>query len=170
MIKFTAMIFIVLGFAFCGNCVAAYHSKRISILNDIILMLTVCETQLRYTCVPVNELLHTLNENTRLKSLGFISSCKVKTDAGEAFPFAWKESIQNEKELCFIIHDVQPYLVQFGEELGSTDLEGQMSCCEYYKQIFSKELTEREEQNKKYSKLFPMLGLMLGLSAAIIII
>ncbi len=170
MVRFFAMLFIVLGFAFGGGCIASFHTKRVSLLNDIVFMLSVAETQLRYACIPVNDLLNIFNENNRLKSLIFIKECRERVTSGEAFPPAWNESIQNQKELCFLIRDVLPYLIQFGEDLGSTDLDGQLNCCEYYKQIFLKELAEREEQSKKHSKLFPVLGVMLGISAVIILV
>ncbi|MBQ2847498.1 MAG: stage III sporulation protein AB [Clostridia bacterium] len=170
MIKIAAMLLIAFGFAFSGFSIASFYKKKTEILNDIVAMLSVAQTQLRYACMPVGSLMRILAENRRISNLGFISSCVKKTEIGKAFPPSWRESIEEEKELCRLIPDVLSYLFQFGEELGSTDLEGQLSCCEYYKQIFQKELEMRDEQNKKYSKLFPTLGVMLGISAAVIIV
>ena len=73
-------------------------------------------------------------------------------------------------ELCRILSGALRHLTALGAEIGSTDLEGQLSCCEYYKNIFSAELENQQEKNKKYSKLFPPLGLLAGVSAAILMI
>ena len=170
LIRFIAIILISSGFAFSGHCLAAYQKKRVDIISDILLMLSVIHTQIRYTCVPVNDLLVILTENSRLKGLKFIFRCRQKAESGEVFPIAWKESLYEEKEFCRIAGNALSYLIQLGDDLGATDLDGQLSCCEYYKQFFLKELKEREEQNKKYSKLLPTLGVMLGISAAIIIV
>ena len=170
MVKTAAMLLIASGFAFSGFSIASFYRKRTEILNDIITMISVAQTQLRYACLPVSDLLRIISENKRISNLGFICSCIEKTERGKPFPTSWRESVEEEKELCRLICDILPNLFQFGEELGSTDLEGQLSCCEYYRQIFLKELELREEQNKKYSKLFPTLGVMLGISAAVIIV
>ncbi len=170
MLKTLAVLFIAFGFAFGGHCLASFHEKRATVLNDIILMLSIAETQLRYACIPVTDLMNIFEENGKLQNLGFISVCKEKISRGEDFPHAWSDSIEADRELCRLVGTALPYLFGFGDDLGATDINGQLSCCEYYKQIFSKELSEREEQCKKYSKLFPALGAMLGISAAIIII
>jgi len=170
LLKTAAVIFIAAGFAFGGKCLASFQIKKATVISDILLMLSVTETQLRYACLPVADLLAVLCENGKLESLGFIGKCREKVNSGEAFPQAWKESIEAEAELCRLLSDYCSYLIRLGADIGSTDLEGQLSCCEYYKQIFEKELAVREENNKKYAKLLPTLGLMLGISAAIIII
>ena len=134
------------------------------------MMLSVIETQLRYACLPVADLLKILCDTDKLSELGFISVCKEKTDCGEVFPKAWKNSIEEDYGLKALLGEHKKYLVRLGEDIGVTDIEGQLGCCEYYKQIFEKELAVREENAKKYTKLYPMLGLMLGVSAVIIII
>lgn len=164
------MILIASGFALGGRCLAAFQSKRVTVLETLILMLSVIETQLRYACLPVSDLLKVLDENPGLSELGFIKPCREKVCFGEAFPDAWRESVEAETELCRLLASSSESLASLGADIGSTDLEGQLSCCEYYKQLFSRELAVQEEKSQKYSKLFPPLGLMLGISAAIIII
>ncbi len=164
------MVFIALGFSIFGFYVASIYEKKVEILDSIVMMLSVMRTQLRYSCIPLASLLSHLEENRKIYGLGFISACKKETENGESFPESWRRCIENEKELCKLIPDALPYLFQIGEDLGSTDLEGQLSCCEYYENVFRKELAEKEEQSGKYSKLFPTLGIMLGISAVILII
>lgn len=170
MIKITAIVFIVCGFVFSGQCITSYYRRRAEILGDIVMMLSVMQTRLRYECLPLAALLRVLEENGKMKNLGFITVCREKSESGDSFPHAWRESIEKERELCRLIRDVLPYLIQLGDDLGSTDLEGQLACCEYYERIFRAELDNREEQNKKYIKLFPTLGAVLGIWAAILII
>ncbi len=170
MIKLTAILLIASGFAFSGYCIASFQRKRVEALGEIVMMLSAMQTRLRYECLPVGALLKAAEENARGENLGFVSVCREKTERGEAFPKAWRESIESSRELCRLIRNVLPCLIRLGEELGTTDLEGQLSCCGYYERIFCDELKEREEQNKKYSKLYPALGAMLGIWAAILII
>lgn len=170
MIKITAILLIASGFAFSGFCIASFQRKRAEVLGDIVMMISAMQTRLRYECLPVGALLRVIQESSKGENLSFISVCREKTEQGEAFPCAWRESIESNKELCRLIRNVLPCLIRLGEELGTTDLEGQLSCCGYYERIFCDELREREEQNKKYSKLYPALGAMLGIWAAILIV
>ena len=89
---------------------------------------------------------------------------------GTDFYSAWKESIESETEFCSLLGKSAKSLISMGSELGSTDLEGQLSCCEYYRKIFETDLEEQREKSMKYSKLFPSMGLLLGVSAAIFMV
>lgn len=139
-------------------------------MADLILMLSVIKTRLRYDCLPVPELLRVLCGTDKLKNLRFIPECTQRVENGESFPSAWKNSIEADGEFCLLLDNCKAYLIQLGEDIGATDVEGQLGCCEYYEQFFEKELAVREENEKKYAKLYPSLGAMLGIAAAIIII
>ncbi len=158
------------GFFFGGIYLASRNTKKLKAVQDILLMLSVTETQLRYACLPVSDLLRVLCETEKLSSLSFIAVCRDLFLRGEPLANAWKCSVENDSEFCSLLGEEKKYLVQIGMELGSTDIEGQLGCCEYYKQIFEKEIVLREENEKKYAKLYPALGLMLGIAAAIIIV
>ncbi len=164
------MILIAAGFTLGGRFFASYQARRAEMLRRIVLMITVIETQLRYACLPVADLLRVLGENPAFSELGFIRCTREKMCFGEPFPDAWRESVEAESDICRLLSGSVHYLAALGAEIGSTDLEGQLSCCEYYKNIFTAEQEIQAEKSRKYSKLFPSLGLMLGISAAIIIV
>ncbi len=170
LLKFAALVLIASGFFSGGMYLASRQTKKVRVISDILLMISVIETQIRYACLPVSDLLRILCETEKLSSFGFIAECKNKTENGEAFPEAWKNSVENSGELCSLLGEQRSHLLRIGEEIGATDIEGQLGCCEYYKQIFEKELALREENEKKYKKLYPLLGLMLGVSVVIIIV
>ncbi len=165
-----SVVFVALGLSFSGFYLSSVYDKKTKVLENVVMMLGIIKTQLRYVHLPLQSLMRLLEENETLKSLGFVSGCVKNIENGKPFRLSWKESIRNEKELCSLIPESLPYLIQFGESLGTTDLEGQLSCCEYYEHIFSKLLEEKKEQSRKYTKLFPTLGIMLGVSAAILIV
>ena len=170
LLKTAAMLLISAGFGFGGFSLASYYAKRISVIREILLMISVIETQLNYACLPVSDILNLLCESKRYENLGFLLKCRSETENGEPFPNAWKKSVQSEKELCRLLSDFTVHLERLGADIGSTDVSGQLRCCEYYRRIFESELALREETGKKYSKLFPALGLTLGISAAILMI
>ena len=170
MIKAVAAVMLISGFSLAGHCFAAFQAKRVSVLEDIMLMLSVIETRLGYDCPPVTDIMKILSENPALSRLEFLKSCFERVCAGEPFPSAWRESVNNQQELCRLLAGSTEQLCVLGEELGATDLEAQLRKCEYYKKVFSAELELQKEKSQKYSKLFPPLGFMLGICAAIIII
>ncbi len=170
MIKAAAIMLIILGFAFFGHCITGYQQNRVDALNEIVRLISFMKTRLRYDCLPLSALLKAYEENGKRNVLAFVGNCRESTEHGKPFSAAWRESIENDRELNRLLKNVTSSLINLGEDLGTTDLEGQLSCCDYYEKIFSDELCEREEQNKKYSKLCPVLGAMLGIWAAILIV
>lgn len=66
--------------------------------------------------------------------------------------------------------EAKEYLAALGSDIGATDVDGQLNSCGYYKRLLTAELEQREEKNRRSSKLFPALGVMLGVSAAIMMI
>lgn len=170
LIKITAIVLIASGFVFSGCCISSFQQKKATVLGEIVMLITFMQSRLRYECLPLAALLGETEKSGKSVNLRFISVCKEKTENGAPFSCAWRESIENDDELCRLLRSSVSYLARLGEDLGTTDLEGQLSCLTYYENIFQKELKEREEQNKKYSKLYPVLGTVLGIWAAILII
>ena len=170
MIKLFSAFFIVSAFACIGIYFSTLEKQRVKILKDIITMLSLAETQLRYLHITVAELMKNLGESAAISDLKFIGRCSKMLENGAAFSIAWKNSIEEDGELKKLIPETYKSLVLLGDEIGSTDLEGQLSSCGYYKQMFTAALTECEEKCKRNSKLCPSLGILLGISAAIMII
>ncbi len=170
MLKLAAVLLLGAGFVCGGQYLALHYTKKAELISDVLLMLSVIHTRLRYDCLPVSDLLRVLCGTEKLKSLEFIRECLAGVEDGVPFPIAWKNAVEEDAMLCSLIDGCKANLINLGEDIGATDVDGQLNCCEYYKQIFEKELTDREENSKKYSKLYPSLGIMLGIAAAIMII
>lgn len=157
-------------FAVGGFAVSAFQSKKTAVIGNMLLMINIIETQLRYACLPVPDLLKILGENEGLAELGFIKCVRERVCFGEPFPDAWSRCVFEDSELCGLLGKTAPYLARLGGDIGASDLESQLSCCEYYKRIFEEELAIRREKSGRYTKLFPPLGLLAGATAAILII
>ncbi len=170
MLKISAMLLLASAFALAGRWVTSLQEKRVAVTGEIMQMINIVESQLRYSHLPVTDLLRILCDNTGLSELQFIKNCRERVCFGEPFPEAWRNSIESEIGFCRLLPDLVGNLVAFGSDIGSTDLDSQLSGCEYYKQIFGGEYEFQREKSQKYKKLFPPLGLLLGISAAIMLI
>lgn len=167
LIKIISLLFIAAAFMFGGRAYAAYKESRAKIINEIIIMISTVESCLRYSNAPLNELLCRINAGGKL---GFIENCIHKTESGVTFHTAWEESISDCGKLKSLLGDSTQTLIDFGKSLGVTDTQGQISNCEYYKEIFTSELALREEESRKSSKVFPQLGLLAGVFTVIFLI
>lgn len=170
LIKIIAIVLIASGFVFSGCCISSLQHRKAEALGEIVMAVVFMQSRLRYECMPLASLLGALEENGKTAKLKFIPLCRDKTEKGYSFSRAWRESIESDSELCRLMRGSVTCLIRLGEDLGTTDLEGQLSCLAYYESIFRNELNDREELNKKYSKLYPVLGMMLGIWAAILIV
>ncbi len=132
-------------------------------------MINVMETRLRFSGMPVSELLLAI-ENAGCNSLTFISDCRAAVMKGEPFNKAWRESILGSRQFCRLLPEVTAKLVSMGSDIGVTDIEGQLSCCGYYKEIFTAILSEKDEKRKRSAVMFPPLGILLGISATFFLI
>lgn len=132
-------------------------------------MINVMETRLRFSGVPVAELLLEV-ENAGCNTLPFINKCRISVENGEAFNKAWRESILGCVQLCRLLPEESGKLVSMGSDIGVTDIEGQLSCCGYYREIFSASLSEKDEKRKRSAVMLPPLGILLGISAALFLI
>ena len=132
-------------------------------------MINIMETRLRFSSVPVKELLAEV-ENGGCEALTFISDCRVAVENGEPFSKAWRESILGCRRFCGMLPDESAKLISMGSDIGVTDIEGQLSCCGYYREIFAASLSEKDEKRKHSAVMFPPLGILLGISAVMFLI
>ena len=165
MIKTAAALAVALGFALGGKCVASFYAGRVRVIRESLLLISAVETGVRFAHLTVEQLLRELDKNGGFVYLDFIADCRRRMESGEPFPSAWRKSIEQRGELCRLLGEAKEYLAALG-----SDVDGQLNSCGYYKRLLTAELEQREEKNRRSSKLFPALGVMLGVSAAIMMI
>ena len=87
-------------------------------------------------------------------------------------PFAavWADAVKPLSRRYALHRQDTELLTAFGERLGTTDLEGQLSHLELYRTLFAKQETKAEDDIGKKSKLYKAMGLFVGVSAAIMLV
>ena len=166
LVRLLASLLIALSLALGGSYLAWLDAEKVLRVRSILQMINVIETRLRFCATPVSELL-TLIEASDCKGLDFVKNCKTAMENGEPFFLAWELSIKSDRFLTKLMPEETQKLIDMGADIGVTDIEGQLSCCGYYGQIFTGFLEANEEKSKRSSKLFPPLGILMGISAAI---
>ena len=166
MAEIAAALLVATAFIAGGRMLASAASERVELIKEILLMLNIFETRLRYAGAPVSELLHMAAQGGCSK-LSFLEECRLLLADGEIFRDAWKKCIRKHTAFCRLLPEESEKLIVMGADIGTTDVEGQLSCCGYYKEIFEACLIEKEEKCRQSAALYPKLGIMLGVSAAL---
>ena len=89
---------------------------------------------------------------------------------GKPFEQLWIEKITDLPKSFSLKTADKDLLLQFGKELGKTDVEGQLKHIELYNTVFNKQLNSAEDEINKKSKLYKTMGLFVGISAALMMI
>lgn len=140
----------VVGFAYSNKLY-----KRKSTLEDFVVALTNCSTQMRYTS-------HSLS---KIFADSFIeySFCDNK-------PFApqWTDMLKDYSNI--LTRDDISLLSNFSHTLGTCDTLGELSNIDMYIELIRKNISDAQNDIEQKSKLYKTLGLSLGLVVSILII
>lgn len=141
---------------------------RVKQLEAAAVMLGVIRTKLQYSCCPVSELVEELASREDIAVLRFIRPCAEACRSGKDFPVAWREALGERENISNFKADDVKKLTAFGETLGTTAIEGQLASCDMYTALLEESLACARNDMKKYSKLFPALGVLFGIAVLVV--
>lgn len=134
---------------------------RVRRLESFFRFVKAVETEIRFTAVPVTELLQ-----RHIRELPFLSDCLEKVRKGEPFEQAWMTVVKTASGYSESDREI---LILFGTELGKTDLQGQLSHCGMTEGLLDTALEEARKERDTKSKIYQMLGTFGGVAAALLI-
>ena len=145
-----------------------FCSKKLLMRKDffkrIISFISNLSTQLRYSTSDIFTLV-SLSANTSGLELFEISD-----ETGTPFYRIWSERVNAIPAKFGLKKGDAALLLEFGEQLGKTDVDGQLKHLELYEALFKKQLTDAENEINKKSKLYKTMGFFVGTAAALMII
>lgn len=145
-----------------------FCSKKLLMRKDffkrIINFISNLSTQLRYSTSDIFTLV-SLSANTSGLDLFEISD-----ETGTPFYRIWSERVNAIPAKFGLKKGDNALLLEFGEQLGKTDVDGQLKHLELYEALFKKQLTDAENEINKKSKLYKTMGFFVGTAAALMII
>lgn len=144
-----------------AGCFFSYRMySRKSFLSAFQKFLTAMITNIRYNC----------SDLFTLVSLCSNEIISITPDSAHSFEEWWGAAADRFCAQYSLKKKDRQLLMEFGKELGKTDLDGQINHLELYKSLFEARLAQTEEEINQKSKLYKSLGLFAGLSAALILI
>ena len=168
MFKLTGFLMLVISGSLCGYTASRNISERVKFLEEYLEFISSTETQIRYTCTPMSEIIKKHTGKSMFCS--FIKQCCEYISSGIPFPNAWTKSLNTYKKEINLQNKAYMLINSFGKGLGASDIEGQITHCEYHKQAIKPYLENELENKKNKSKMYAILGTSLGTIIGLIII
>ncbi len=147
----------IIFFSLTGSFISHKNQKREKILEKILVMLRLVCTQIGYFQSPIDVIIDKLSQNEELKILDFLEICKENLNELD-FPDAWRVSVEQSE----IHKSDKELLLSFGFNMGTSNIEGQLSNCEMHRELFENKLNSVRDKNRKNGKLYTALGIMTG--------
>ena len=138
-------------------------SLRVTELEKFLRFVSSARTEIRYTALPVEELIRRHGGE-----LALWKPCMESLEQGKSFSEAWNDGVRNSGKMGLTGRD-RELLENFGSGLGVTDIEGQLAHCGLYEELTKKGLEEAKEEKGKKARLYQMLGFSAGLAAALLL-
>lgn len=137
--------------------------RRKAFIKSFIVFIDSLATHIRYNSDDIFSLVSMCADSEELKCFEFFNKHN-----NEAFDKLWSKSILTiPRAYALKKYDID-LLLQFGSQLGKTDIDGQLKHIKLYKDFFKKQLDDAEDAIVKKSKLYKTMGLFAGTAAALI--
>ena len=168
MIRSVGVAFLSCGIFAGGFALAAVEQKRVRTLRNLLLLISMIESQLRFLCPPVEDLLCSLRSCASLRGFSFLTACLSALRDGAPFASAWAASIRKEPALRGL-PETAALITALGATLGAVDVQGQLDHCAQCASQLERQLQTAERRFERSARLFPPLGLLLGAFFALLL-
>ncbi len=151
-----------------GTLVGLLYSKRLFLYREfykkIINFSSSLSVQLRYSTADIFTLTALCADTAEIDFFDF------KNEKNLPFSAVWSKNTEAIPSKFGLNRNDKQLLLEFGEQLGKTDVEGQLKHLELYEEIFKKQLENAETEIKNKSKLYKTMGFFVGTAVALMII
>ncbi len=168
--KGIGLLLLVVSGAALGGYAAAGLNRRASALEKVQRLIARIASQLRYTADPVGDLLLTAAGSAELEGLSFLKRAAQLWQDSRDFHAAWRTAIEQTGKDNRLTPSDLDLLLHFGEELGRSDVEGQLAHCRLYEERFAEHWREARQAAETKGRLYLTLGLTGGAALALLLL
>lgn len=137
-------------------------------LFNMLTLLTVnLSTAIRYNGADICSLLK--NESIS-NSLPILDDIIKGLENGDALPNCWSLAVAKAVPIYRLSKEDTAIIMQFGNSLGTTDVDGQIEHLSYYKNIFQNKAKILESDYSTKARVYKSLGFFSGMAIALVII
>lgn len=158
LIKFIASILIIFSTTLFGIRKSDGLKKRIEWLELFKTSLCYIKEELRYSLIPISQLIKKLAELEQFQKLMLYN--KLKLD--NSFSVAFNEAIERSTAQNNLLKEDISIIKGFGESFGFGDLESQLSLCTRTAEQLEYNIKTAKDKYSNYGKLYKALGISAG--------
>lgn len=130
-------------------------------------MLEEISIMIRFNSLTLKEIIYELENEELFCDFKFLKILKIMLDKPISFPEAWEQAIKKDD---IISESEKKVLIELGFNLGTTDIDGQLSTLNIYKIRLDKMIEEESEKYRVKGKMYRSLGIMFGAMIGILIV
>ena len=165
--KTAGILITALILALTGNYLAVLTEKRIKTLECIVLMIKSIKTQISSARIPLTDIIDNLLASGQFDNLSFLTAVKSDISNGESFQKSWEKALKSFAGINGLTKEDTALIIRFGENLGSSDTNGQTENCNTFIEMLSAEIQHLKSKAQSKVKIYNSMGV---LSAALVII
>ena len=165
--KIFLLILIITASSYIGILFSKKYANREKEIKQMKTGLNMFATKIKYTYEPIPSLFMEIANKIdgNVGNIFSLASTRMKEEpAGEAWEKALDEINHN------LTNEDVTILKNLSKLLGQTDVEGQISQIEVVNQFLNSQLENANEERRKNEKMYRTLGIVTGLTIAIILI
>lgn len=166
MLKLIGLLCIVMCGAAAGIEASSRLKGRAEYCRKTSMLLRETASIMRFSCEPLPELINELAYRSGFMQLGFIQTVAGCMEEGVFFPDAWQRGIDEDGK---ITPELRVILEPLGESLGASDIEGQLMTLGRTEEQLQELYRMTQEQYTRKGRLYRCLGILGGMSAALLI-
>ena len=141
--------------------------QRVRQLEQLLLFFGAIEGELVFTLEEPGEIFFHLQRRSKFDKLPFFKSTCQLMQAGKPFPLAFSQGIMGDASLH---SEDRRLLEEWGNVLGSMDLEGQLTQFQILKERVKAQLALAQTECQQHSKLYRTLGVTAGAALFILLV
>lgn len=130
-------------------------------------MLEEISIMIRFNSFTLKEIIHELEHAELFCDFKFLKILKITLEKPISFPEAWEQAIKKDD---IISESEKKLLTELGYNLGTTDIDGQLSTLNIYKIRLDEMIEEESEKYRVKGKMYRSLGIMFGAMIGILIV
>lgn len=167
MLKYAGLALIIAISSFSGIYFSATLRARLVALKKINYLIDEIIILLRFKASTVYEIIDHMKKDEFFSDFEFLGN--ITSDSVTSFQLDWCNSIEVNPPLNLKSEDLQ-ILVDIGKNLGTSDIEGQISTLNLQRNELKLLISSAEADCEKKSKLYRSLGVLVGAFISVMLI
>lgn len=167
-LRYVFLIGTLVGSTSIGFLLSKSFTERLKELKNLQKLIKIMQDKIKFTHKPLSEIFEetALTEKTKISQIFIKTSEKIKNMSTQD---AWNEAILEERFFLNLKNDDIELIKSFGNMLGKTDVEGQMSEINQFINLLDGQIIIAEKESMKNSKMYKSLGTIVGLGIVTIL-